>query len=76
MKTVTIKQLHAKTGSYVRRAALSPVQVTDRGEPVAIIAGMQATRQEVFERIRALRSRVALAKGETARELIDSGRRL
>jgi len=74
MKTVTIKQLHAKTGPLVRRAARSPVRVTDRGEAIAIITGTEASRQEVFQRIRALRSRLALGKGETARDLINAGR--
>ena len=37
---VTIKQLRATTGDYVRRAARSrsPIIVTDRGEPVAVLA--------------------------------------
>lgn len=37
--TITIKELHARTGSHVRRAAKSPVKVTDRGRLVAVIAG-------------------------------------
>ena len=32
--------------------------------------------RSVFERIRALRSRLSLAKGETARDLINAGRRI
>lgn len=76
MKTVTIKQLHAKTGPLVRRAARSPVQVTDRGEAIAVITGTAASRREVFQRIRALRGRLTLEKGETARDLINAGRRL
>jgi prevent-host-death family protein len=38
--SVTIKQLHATTGDYVRRAARSrsPIIVTDRGEPIAVLA--------------------------------------
>ncbi len=37
---VTIKQLHATTGDYVRRAARSrtPIIVTDRGEAIAVLA--------------------------------------
>lgn len=37
---ITIKQLHATTGDHVRRAgkSRSPVIVTDRGRPVAVLA--------------------------------------
>jgi prevent-host-death family protein len=38
--TLTIKQLHAKTGDHVRRAGSSwiPLVITDRGKPVAVLA--------------------------------------
>ena len=38
--TITIKELHATTGEYVRRAGASrtPLVITDRGEPVAVLA--------------------------------------
>lgn len=37
--TITIKELHAKTGELVRRAgkSRSPIAVTDRGKLVAVI---------------------------------------
>ncbi len=37
---ITIKELHATTGDHVRRAGLSrsPVVITDRGQPVAVLA--------------------------------------
>jgi len=37
---ITIKQLHATTGEHVRRAGASraPIVITDRGEPVAVLA--------------------------------------
>lgn len=40
MKSVTIKELHATTGELVRKAGAgrTPVMVTDRGEPVAVLA--------------------------------------
>ena len=38
MKTISIKQLHAETGRWVRSAKSTPVTVTDRGEPVAMLA--------------------------------------
>ncbi len=39
MKTISIKQLHEKTGSWVRRAGLGndALGVTDRGSLVAVI---------------------------------------
>jgi len=38
--SITIKQLHATTGEHVRRigAGRSPVLVTDRGQPVAVLS--------------------------------------
>ena len=36
--TVTIKQLHDKTGQVVRGAVRAPVRVTDRGAVVAVLA--------------------------------------
>ena len=40
--TVTLKELHARTGELVRAAGRSriPVQVTDRGKVVAVIGGV------------------------------------
>jgi hypothetical protein len=40
MRSITIKQLHATTGKHVRRAGTSraPIIVTDRGQPVAVLA--------------------------------------
>ncbi len=37
---ITIKELHATTGEHVRRAGASrtPVLITDRGQPVAVLA--------------------------------------
>lgn len=38
--SITIEELHATTGEHVRRigASRSPVYVTDRGQPVAVLA--------------------------------------
>jgi prevent-host-death family protein len=38
--SISIKQLHQTTGEFVRRAAKakSPIEVTDRGKPIAILA--------------------------------------
>jgi PHD/YefM family antitoxin component YafN of YafNO toxin-antitoxin module len=37
--SITIKELHATTGEHVRRigASRTPVLVTDRGQPVAVL---------------------------------------
>ncbi|HTZ20442.1 MAG TPA: hypothetical protein VMC06_06135 [Opitutaceae bacterium] len=35
MKTISIKQLHAETGRWVRAARKQPLIVTDRGERIA-----------------------------------------
>lgn len=37
MKTISIKQLHARTGYWTRIARKVPLVVTDRGERVAMI---------------------------------------
>ncbi len=37
MSTISIKQLHAETGRWVRAARLRPITVTDHGEQVAVI---------------------------------------
>ena len=37
MKTISIKQLHATTGRYVREATEGTVYVTDHGRPVAML---------------------------------------
>jgi prevent-host-death family protein len=37
--SLSIKELHAKTGELVRKAALSqvPIEITDRGKPIAVL---------------------------------------
>jgi antitoxin (DNA-binding transcriptional repressor) of toxin-antitoxin stability system len=37
MRTVSIRELHARTGKLVREASLEPLQVTDRGRVLAVI---------------------------------------
>ena len=37
MKTISIKELHAETGRWVRAAIKQPLIVTDRGEKVATL---------------------------------------
>ena len=54
------------------------VIITRRERPVARLVPVKppTDQAEVFARIRALRSRLALPQGETARDLINAGRRL
>jgi antitoxin (DNA-binding transcriptional repressor) of toxin-antitoxin stability system len=42
MKTISIKQLHARTGHWVRTASHTPVVVTDRGERIAALQPLGA----------------------------------
>jgi len=49
--TLTIKQLHAKTGDLVRQAGASrtPITITDRGVPIAVLtspAALKAPRRK------------------------------
>ncbi|WP_078812131.1 hypothetical protein [Prosthecobacter debontii] len=46
MKTVSIRELHDRTGSIVREAALQPVRVTDRGQVIAVLQAPSAPPQE------------------------------
>jgi hypothetical protein len=36
--SVSIKELHARTGLHVRRSVKGPINVTDRGKVIAVIA--------------------------------------
>lgn len=43
MKTISIKQLHARTGYWARRAAKTPFIVTDRGDKIASLQPVPPT---------------------------------
>ena len=48
MKTISIRELHEKTGDWVRRSAtLGPITVTDRGKPIARIEPIDLAAAEV-----------------------------
>ena len=67
MKTVTIRELHSRTGLWVRHAAAhGPVIVTDRGRPVAALQAFDAAtiRRPLPDREAIIRKR--------ARILVDS----
>lgn len=44
MKTISIRELHTRTGHYVRRAATEPITVTDRGHTVARLVPVTAAQ--------------------------------
>ena len=52
MATITIKELHAKTGEEVRKAGKSrnPVAVTDHGKLVAVLAAPHLYRSSIRRR--------------------------
>lgn len=52
-RRITLKELHATTGDLVRRAARSrvPVLITDRGQPVAVLASPAALKPRSRQRI-------------------------
>jgi antitoxin (DNA-binding transcriptional repressor) of toxin-antitoxin stability system len=46
MRTISLRELHARTGELVREASVEPLQVTDRGRVLAVIqAPSVAARQ-------------------------------
>jgi prevent-host-death family protein len=53
MQSITIKELHRTTGEHVRRAGASrsPVIVTDRGEPVAVLSSLTMLKPKRRKRI-------------------------
>jgi hypothetical protein len=46
MKTVSIRDLHARTGAIVREAAKRPLQITDRGRVLAVIQAPSVAAQQ------------------------------
>lgn len=45
MKTISIKELHAETGRWVRAAKTQIITVTDRGEEVAELRPLTVTER-------------------------------
>jgi prevent-host-death family protein len=44
MRSITIRELHMKTGHYVRSAQSDPVVVTERGKMIAILHAISAAQ--------------------------------
>ena len=70
--TLTLKQLHAKTGAHVRRAGAArvPVLITDRGQPVAVLASPSILQPR--RRLRTLLpDYVALLKKKPSQDVLE-----
>ncbi len=48
MKTISIRELHTRTGHYVRQAATEPITVTDRGQTVARLVAVAEPARLTF----------------------------
>jgi prevent-host-death family protein len=47
MKTISIRELHERTGAWVRKAArLGPITVTERGRPLARLEAVETRGRE------------------------------
>ena len=72
MASITIKELHATTGEHVRRAGSSrtPILITDRGEPVAVLANPALLKTRRRKRT-TLAEYESLMKRTPGRDLLD-----
>lgn len=72
MATITIKELHAKTGEEVRRAGKSrnPVAITDHGKLVAVLAAPHLYRPTSRRRV-LLPEYAALLKKTGANDVLE-----
>lgn len=78
MPSITIKELHATTGEHVRRAgaARTPVVITDRGEPVAVLANpnLLSKRRRVRTLLPEFAAMMARAPGHDLQDDLDAVR--
>jgi antitoxin (DNA-binding transcriptional repressor) of toxin-antitoxin stability system len=82
METISIRELHARTGHWVRRASeLGEIQVTDNGEMIASIVPVVRARKEPFfskmrysARFRKLDASGKLGGGTDATQIISEDR--
>ncbi len=78
-KTVGAYEAKTRLPSLLEHVARgNEVIITKHDRPVArlVPAVRQPARAELFARLRGLRSRLELAKGESAKDLIGAGRRI
>ena len=82
MKTISLRELHAQTGVWVRRAAqLGAVLVTDRGTPIARIepvahgvSGNLFASRQILPEFAALKGKLASGSDSTATVRADRDR--
>ena len=68
MKSISIRELHARTGRWVRRAAeLGSITVTDRGKPLARLEAVPDAAATNPFRARRLRPGYTRLKGKLGR---------
>jgi prevent-host-death family protein len=68
MKTISIRELHARTGAWVRRAVeLGAITVTERGKPVVRLEAVADARSANLFRDRRLRPGYARLRGKLGR---------
>ena len=57
MKTISIRELHERTGAWVRKAAeLGSITVTERGKPLARLLSISEARPENPFRVRRIQA--------------------
>jgi PHD/YefM family antitoxin component YafN of YafNO toxin-antitoxin module len=73
MKRITIKELHETTGAHVRHAGTSrsPVIVTDRGKPVAVLASPSLLKSKGRKRTLLPEFKTLMAKAPSGNMLDD-----
>ena len=80
IKTVGAYEAKTHLASLLKQVARGKeVVITKRERPVARLVPVDAPRikrEDVFRRIRALHARLSLPKGETAKDLVNAGRRI
>lgn len=68
MKTISIRELHERTGAWVRKAAeLGAIVVTDRGKPLARLEAVPDSKPANPFRARRLRPGYARLRGTLGR---------
>jgi antitoxin (DNA-binding transcriptional repressor) of toxin-antitoxin stability system len=68
MKTISIRELHERTGAWVRKAVeLGAITVTERGRPLVRLEAISTTRSANPFRARRLRPGYARLKGKLGR---------
>jgi len=80
IKTVGAYEAKTHLASLLKQVSRGKeVVITKRERPIARLVPIESPRlnkEDVFRRIRELHNRLSLPKGETARDLIDAGRRI